>query len=214
MKKYTVNEAKNIIISAAKEYEKKLNNKHFRIIYQDKKEVKMVEVGFRDINFLHLTGVATNLSAQVFYSACISGKLSVKDFSIDNKGKVQQKMMVLPYLSDLLYNNCMIGDFVNSGICIKADYFVGNTKAILSVGFKFGTTVDFPVTLYNESVKTLVKPVNRVLAIFSKEYNCKVYDECTYWAKNMTIDSLPEFVKQCICDETLKSVNKIGIDQK
>ncbi len=169
MKKHTVNEAKNIIISAAKEYEEKLNNKHFMIVYQAKNEVKMVEVGFRDINFLHLTGVATNLSAQMFYSACISGKLSVKEFSVDNKGKVQQKLLVLPYLSDLLYNNCMIGDFVNSGICIKADYFVGNTKAILSVGFKFGSTVDFPVTLYNESIKTLAKPVNRVLAIFFKK---------------------------------------------
>ena len=51
---------------------------------------------------------------------------------MDSKGKVQQKLIVLPYLSELLYNNCMIGNFINSGIYIKADYFVGNTKAILS----------------------------------------------------------------------------------
>jgi len=29
----------------------------------------------------------------------------------------------------------MIGDFINSGIYLKTDYFVGDTKAVLSVGF-------------------------------------------------------------------------------
>ncbi len=30
----------------------------------------------------------------------------------------------------------------------------------------------------------------------------------------MTVDSLPELVKRCICDEMLTSVNKIGINQR
>lgn len=198
MKKYTVDEALNIIIAAAKEYDKKLNNKHFMIVYKAGKEVKIVEVGFREMNFLHLTGITTKLSAPMFYSACISGKLSVKDISLDAKGKAQQKLMVLPYLSNLLYNNCMIGNFINSGIYIKADYFVGNTKAVLSVGFRLGKTVDFPVTLYNESVKTLARPVNKVLAIFTKEYNDSLYGNCTYLSKNQAIEDLPSEIKQRI----------------
>lgn len=198
MKKYTVVEALNIIIAAAKEYDKKLNNKHFMIVYKAGKEVKMVEVGFREMNFLHLTGITTKLSAPMFYSACIAGKLSVKDISLDAKGKAQQKLMVLPYLSNLLYNNCMIGNFINSGIYIKADYFVGNTKAVLSVGFRLGKTVDFPVTLYNESVKTLARPVNKVLAIFTKEYNDSLYGNCTYLSKNQVIEDLPSEIKQRI----------------
>lgn len=198
MKKYTVDEALNIIIAAAKEYDKKLNNKHFMIVYKAGKEVKLVEVGFREMNFLHLTGITTKLSAPMFYSACISGKLSVKDISLDAKGKAQQKLMVLPYLSNLLYNNCMIGNFINSGIYIKADYFVGNTKAVLSVGFRLGKTVDFPVTLYNESVKTLARPVNKVLAIFTKEYNDSLYGNCTYLSKNQAIEDLSSEIKQRI----------------
>ncbi|GEM_PF-4133009 len=55
MKKYTIQEALKIIIDASEEYEKKLNDKHFLIIYQTGKEIKTTEVGFRDINFLHLT---------------------------------------------------------------------------------------------------------------------------------------------------------------
>ena len=49
----------------------------------------------------------------------------------------------------------MIGNFIDSGIYIKADYFVGNTKAILSIGFRYGKKADFPVTLYKEDVRKL-----------------------------------------------------------
>ena len=83
-----------------------------------------------------MTGVKARLSAQQFYSACLDGKLSENDFEIDDKGKVQQKLMVLPRLSELLYN----GNFINSGIFIRADYFVGNTKAVYSVGFRTGNS--------------------------------------------------------------------------
>jgi len=114
------------------------------------------------------------------------------------KGKAHQKLMVLPYLSNLLYNSCMIGDFIDSGVYIKADYFVGNTKAVLSVGFRFGKSIDFPVTLYNESIKTLVRPVNKVLAIYSKKYNESLYNICTYLSKNQDPNTFPIEVKQKI----------------
>ena len=147
MAKYDKKAALKIIIDAANQYEAKLNNRLFLIVYQERGKTKIVCVGFRDMNFLHLTGVDTKLSAQQFYDACLESKLSERDFEIDNKGKVQRKLIVLPYLSDLLYQSCMIGNFVNSGILIRADYFVGNTKAILSIGFREGKTVDYPVTL-------------------------------------------------------------------
>ena len=191
MAKYDKMAALQIIVKAAKDYDIKLNNKHFMIVYQENGIGKTVCVGFRDMNFLHMTGIQTKLSAQQFYSACLDGKLSEKDFEIDNKGKVQQKLAVLPYLSELLYNNCMIGNFINSGICIKADYFVGNTKAVLSVGFRTGKSVDFPVTLYNEDVRRLSQPTNKVLAIFMKHYNQQSYIKCTYLSKGQQINKLP-----------------------
>ena len=191
MAKYDKKTALQIIVNAAKEYELKLNNKHFLIIYQEASETKTVCVGFRDMNFLHMTGVKARLSAQQFYSACLDGKLSENDFEIDDKGKVQQKLMVLPHLSELLYNNCMIGNFINSGIYIRADYFVGNTKAVLSVGFRTGKCVDFPVSLYNEDVKKLSQPTNKVLAIFVKDYYQQSYRECTYLSRGQEIHKLP-----------------------
>ena len=191
MAKYDKKAALKIIIDAASQYEEKLNNRLFLIVYQEGGKTKTVCVGFRDMNFMHLTGVDTKLSAQQFYSACLESKLSERDFEIDNKGKVQRKLIVLPYLSDLLYQSCMIGNFVNSGIWIRADYFVGDTKVILSVGFREGKMVDYPVTLYNEDVRKLSHPTNKVLAIFSKSYLKQVYTDCTYMAKGYEVSTLP-----------------------
>ncbi len=191
MAKYNKRDALQIIVSAAKEFEIKLKDKHFLIVYQENGKAKTVCVGFRDMNFLHMTGVKTKLSAQQFYSACLDRKLSEKDFELDSKGKVQQKLMVLPYLSILLYNNCMIGGFINSGICIRADYFVGNTKAVLSVGFRTGKSVDFPVTLYSEDIRKLSHPTSKVLAIFVKDYRQTNYKDCTYLSKGQEIHKLP-----------------------
>ena len=89
MAKYDKKAALKIMIEAVKQYEEKLNDKQFLIIYRERK----------DMNFLHMTGVKTRLSAQQFYAACLESKLSEYDFEIDNKGKVQQKLMVLPYLA-------------------------------------------------------------------------------------------------------------------
>lgn len=183
-------EALKIIVDAAKNYDLKLKDKHFLIVYQEENQIKTACVGFRDMNFLHLTGVKTKLSAQLFYSAAISGKLSEKNFSLDTKGKAQQKLAVLPFLHELFYHNCMIGDFINSGIYIKADYFVGDTKAVLSVGFRYGKKADMPVTLYNENVKTLSRPIYKVLEIFVKEYKETMYSTCTYLSKGQSMDKL------------------------
>ena len=91
MAKYDKKAALKIMIEAVKQYEEKLNDKQFLIIYRERKDIKTVNVGFRDMNFLHMTGVKTRLSAQQFYAACLESKLSEYDFEIDNKGKVQDR---------------------------------------------------------------------------------------------------------------------------
>ena len=196
MKNYDAKQALPIILQAAKDYDAKLKDKHFLIVYKNKKEINTCCVGFRDMNFLHLTGVKTKLSAQQFYTACLSGKLSLRDISVDTKGKVQQKLAVLPQLSGLLYNNCMIGDFIDSGIAIRADYFVGDTKAVISVGFRTGKAADIPVTLYRENVKKLSQPTCKVIAIFSKVYRDDLYERCTYLSKGHSIAELPDEIKK------------------
>lgn len=86
--------------------------------------------------------------------------------------------------------NCMIGNFINSGVLIKADYFVGNTKAIISVGFRVGKNIDYPVTLYKEDIRVLSSPTNRVLGIFVKHISQTKYTECTYLSKKHDIEKI------------------------
>lgn len=61
---------------------------------------------------------------------------------------------------------------------------------MLSVGFRFGKTVAYPVTLYNGDVREMINPVCKVLAIFSKPYNSEIYAECTYLSAGQKIDKL------------------------
>ncbi len=186
----THDKAIEIIIRAARNYRAYLQDKNFLIVYQEKQKVKTAQVEFRDNHFLHLTGVKTKLSAQRFYEKCLSGKLSPTEIELDKSGKTRQKLMVLPFLHELLYNNCMIGAFINSGIYIRADYFVGNTKAVLSVGFRYGKKADFPVTLYKEDVRKLSQPTNKVLAVFVRDYHQQIYKKCTYLSKGQQISKL------------------------
>ena len=160
------------------------------VVYQEGIETRNVQFGFRDMNFLHLTGIETSLKAKQFYKACLEHKLDERDIFNFTKGKTQQKLAVLPYLADVLYNNCMIGYSIDNGVFLQADYFIGDTKAILSVGFRFGKTVDNPVTLYSGNIRKMINPVCKVLAIFSKSYNDEKYNECTYLSKGQQIDKL------------------------
>lgn len=181
-----------IISKAAYDYEKHLNNKYFLIVFQEGRKIEYVQIGFRDMYFLHLTGVKTKLSAQRFYHACLHGKLAEKDVEFDSNGKVQQKLMALPHLHDLLYHPCWIGDFVNNGVVIRSDYFIGDTKSVLCVGFRIEKAMDIPVTLYREDVRRMVQPVKKVLGIFAKHYKEVVYSKCTYLAKGHCLEEFKE----------------------
>ena len=179
-----------IITATAKQYDMRLKDYQFLIVYQENGVQNYTEIGFRDMHFLHLTGVKTRLSAQRFYEACLSGKLAEDDIEIDQRGKVEQKLRVLPYLPDLLYHNCMIGNFLNSGVMIRADYFVGDTRMILSLGFRCKAGIDIPVTLFRGDVRKVTNPTNKVLAIFRRSYPEYVYNVKTYVSKGININEL------------------------
>lgn len=179
-----------IITKAARDYDDRLNRKQFLIIYKNGNGNEYVEIGFRDMNFLHLTGVKSHLSAQRFYERCLNSKLAEDDIEIDKNGKVQQKLKVLPFLHELLYHSCMIGDYVNSGVMISADYFVGDTKLVLSVGFRKGALKDYPVTLYSGDIRKLTNPTNKVLAIYVKTFPENIYREMAFAAKDVVLSDL------------------------
>jgi len=80
MHSYTLDEARNIVMRCAKQYERNLLNKKFLIIYRDKKDnlVKSLEIHFGKENYQHLTeielvdkrGNVRKHVAELFYEKC------------------------------------------------------------------------------------------------------------------------------------------------
>ena len=94
----------------------------------------------------------------------------------------------------------MIGASLNNGIRIDTDYFIGNTKTVLSLGFRDVNNIDsgdIPVSLYYENIKKLTKPTYKVLGIFSKMYYEEKSNVCTY-SSGLEELQLPEYIKDMI----------------
>lgn len=76
---------------------------------------------------------------------------------------------------------------------IKIEKGCPRGQSFLLLRYKWRNTIDFPVTLYNEDVRKLSQPTNKVLAIYTKYYNEQSYNTCAYIAKNLNI-TLDEFI--------------------
>ena len=59
MTKYTIEEARHIVMNCAKDYQKLLENKEFIIAYRDRDDnkIKYIELVFLAKNYQHLTGI-------------------------------------------------------------------------------------------------------------------------------------------------------------
>lgn len=98
------------IIEAAKIYSQNLAGKAFLYVYGE----EYFEVSFPVENFLHLTGVETNLSAKDFYKNAKKAKLSDKQFYFDTRHPYATAKKKLPCLKRL-------PELTNDMVCILKD---------------------------------------------------------------------------------------------
>ena len=180
MAKLTKQKAISILFLAAPKYREKLANRMFRLVYDDRftHSVKVTDVVFRPEHFKHLTGIKTDITAWRFYDACIKRRLSPKDISIDNMGKAQRKLEVIGGMTNLFYRPCWIGTSLNNDIYIHADYYVGDTQCVLSVGFRGTKDGDVPITLKKQSIREVVTKECKVYATAAKS----LLDKHDAWA--------------------------------
>lgn len=62
-------------------------------------------------NYLHLTGVITNLKAEAFFDKCIRGTLQESDFDLGDRsrrGSIRRKINVLKAAVNIFDGNCLI----------------------------------------------------------------------------------------------------------
>lgn len=176
IKRYTAQQAINILVVAAQGYKEKLAGRIFVIIYKDLASgtIEHKKIKFTQNNFQHLTGIkyADYVSPRDFYKMCLNKMLSPNKLRFNPNGFTNMKLSVLNYLPELLYNKFWIGESINNDIHINADYFAGDTRCVVSLGFRRAKE-DYPVTLKRQSIREVVKKENPVCAVLVREITDK-----------------------------------------
>ncbi len=172
IKRYTAQQAINILVAAAQGYKEKLAGRIFIIIYKDlvSGTIEHKKIKFTQNNFQHLTGIkyADYVSPRDFYKMCLNKMLSPHKIRFNPNGFTNMKLSVLNYLPELLYNKFWIGESINNDIHINADYFAGDTRCVVSLGFRRAKE-DYPVTLKRQSIREVVKKENPVCVVLVKD---------------------------------------------
>lgn len=189
----------SIVTNAAKQYHVNLENQKVLFVYGNPSEVRRqiknndaiincldyYEVAFYKSNFLHLTGLKINnktvKSAIHFYSKCLKGRLSEKDFSISEDGSTIQKLEVLEYMMNIKKNASMIGDFSDTGPKLYSDKIAGNTNACMGFVRDEYTNNNVPNTLLKNDIRNVSsKPQNKIYLVLSKPISEGKYtiDKC------------------------------------
>lgn len=103
-------------IEAASMYYSKYVSRDYLLLSEAFKESPYYIVRAEKDNYLHLTGVSTDLSAAEFFDKCLDGTLEEKDFRVSSgkknskadKGSVRRKIKSLPLISNMFSESCLV----------------------------------------------------------------------------------------------------------
>lgn len=130
------------IIKGAKNFDKYLNDKCFKIVCEDDTEVI---VRFFQDDFIHFTGLRTDLGDRDFYANCLGGTISTGNIETIQKydwSTLKKKSNGIEIIHQLFYDS--------------AD------KSLLLNNLQVHTTV-FPVAVRNDEIKICMAFANRTL---------------------------------------------------
>ena len=178
-----------IVIECARMYEKNLMDRTLLFILMDKhKNISSAEVSFCRNNFLHLTGLKIDkrkMSADQFFSLCVDGRLSARDFQFSEEGTTVLKLQVLPLLLAKNLNANSFGDFGGNGIRLYTEKLAGGIKGCIGFVKAEETSEWVPNTLLNEDIRKLSKNRKQVIATYRKYRTEDGYTEIVYRAKKI-----------------------------
>ena len=200
--------ALNIILRAAKEYEKNLNGNNLLFLISDRhKNITYFEAEFNSGNFMHLTGTRlteeytktlkynkheknTEISfANVYYEKCINRRMSVDDFEFSEDGTTPLKLEVLPILMKANLSANIFGDFSSQTFKLYTEKVAGNIRGC--IGFiKDKNNKNVPNTVLKTDIRDCIVENNRILATYRKKKEEKQYNEIIYVAKNLDLNNV------------------------
>lgn len=206
--KFTKEEARENVLNCAKQYQKKLLNKKFIIIYRERRDhvIRYIEVVFYERNYQHLTGlelidhegnVRWNQSVN-FYRKCIENKLGIKEFRFKADGTTHLKLSALPVLMDITKITKITGDYNHVRPYLFVDKVVGGVNFCL--GLSKEDDIYVPSSALLENIKKLTDTPSQVLAILEKETTEEIYMVVKHVAKGLNLKGivLPDEINNII----------------
>ena len=199
----TKKEAVGIIHKCAALYNENLSGKNVLFVTIGKdSNVACFEALFRKQNFMHLTGVKSNMNSEFFYKAALNQRLSPSNISFDSGGTSELKLEALSQLMSIHTTARIVGDYDNSSPLLITDKLAGTVT--MTMGFVKVNDVYIPNTALKKDLRDISAQATRrkIAAIFTKPRNKTLYENLTYIAKDLTID-----------DDNLASVLSEKIDK-
>lgn len=200
MKKYTKEEAIQIVTSCAKKYADELAGRTLLFVCTDKKtKISCFEFAFYPWNYMHLTGLkvlrksptaveragSDEIAAVDFYKRCLAHRLSPRDFGFADDGTTHMKLDVLAAVLNKNLSAKMIGDYNSVKPKLYTEKLAGGTKACLGFLVDKMSGQYVPNTVLNEDIRKNVTSYVRVIAVYRKNAEEKRYKEVTYRAKDI-----------------------------
>lgn len=196
--KFTKEEARKKVLNCAKEYQKKLLNKKFIIIYREREDncIHYIEVIFYKRNYQHLTGIelidekgnVVHHQADNFYRKCIENKLGLDEFQLKKDGTAHLKLSALSALMDVTKITKITGDYNNIRPYLFVDKVMGGVNFCLGLSKEENLYV--PSSALLEDIKKLTDAPSQVLAILEKEINDDIYRTIKHVAKGLNLHNL------------------------
>lgn len=194
----------NTIIKAAAEYKAKMVGRSFLYVF----EGRSIEVVYRVKDFMHLTGVDSNSSAEQFYKDAIRGKLQPKQIFFSSRHPYDlcsKKMTQLGNLSKIIDSELIVLEDTETN---TYTYKFGLTDLALTVCLSEDTDQNGNIVGDHYIARSLrvedsfdrAAGAYEVQYIFSKKNGYRKYDTIMYIDKGMKIEDLPEKVRDLLDD--------------
>lgn len=175
---------------------KDIKKKNIMFVYENKKErqISYIETIFKDYHFLHLTGIKYSLGARQFYYDCLKGEISPKSIEIKSLIFTKLKLEILENVMSINKFAKRIGTYNYNKTTLKIEKVVGNVRCCLGFSNKTQDNQEvkyyYPKTLLQEDFNKNISDESRIIAIFSKDKNMKLYNEVTYLSNNIDISEI------------------------
>lgn len=209
------------IISCAKLFKENFLDKNYLLIYKDENNAyKAIETITYKSNYLHLTGVKTQLSGNEFFDKAISSRLSSTEINLIENSDIGEKMSVLNYAVSFPNTTKLTGYF---SPCFTKNLYteilVGNSDFALGFVKDDITKEKFfvPNTLLKGDVKKYIKNAFPIDAVFVKnvkedKYSNLIHQSAKTIKKGLLSLPLSKKIKKLIIPYI--EVNNYIINQK